>query len=127
MMLLVNILMGLIGEEMKIYIDGIPSMNPPDNITFTVDDRQTIIQTDGGNVIQDYGHIASGDKITLTNIQYRKDDFKKIYDIWQNRTLITFIDTNNIVWENVRVKIAKYSYNYNFPNIIYCDIEIWMI
>ena len=112
---------------MRVYVNDIPSMNTPDSLEYTPDDRQQIVQTDGGNVIQDYGHVPSGDKLTVTGLQYRLEDFKKVYKIWQERTLVDFIDSNGNCWKSVRIKITKYSYNPRFKDIINTNIEIYMI
>ena len=50
---------------MKIRIGDAVSLTTPIDFKFHPDDRQTLVQTDGGNVVQDFGSVASGDKITL--------------------------------------------------------------
>ena len=43
---------------MRIKIGEAVSLSRPDSWKISPDDRQSIIETDGGNVVQDYGHIA---------------------------------------------------------------------
>ena len=111
---------------MKIKIGDAISLSTPDSFKITTDDRQTMIQTDGGNVVQDYGHIASGDKITLT-ATFHKDEFLKVWNYFQNRTFITFIDPSGITWQNMRVKVISYGYYARFEDYINCELELWTI
>ena len=111
---------------MKIRIGNAVSLSTPDSFKVVTDDRQTMIQTDGGNVVQDYGHIASGDKITL-NCTFHKDEFIKVWNYFQNRTLIAFIDPSGITWQDMRVKVISYGYYSRFENYITTELELWTI
>ena len=62
---------------MAIQIGEAVSWKEPDSIKVSFDDRQQIIETDGGNVVQDYGHIDSGDTITFDCV-FERDDFALI-------------------------------------------------
>lgn len=111
---------------MAIKIGEATSWKEPEDLQITVDDRQQIIETDGGNVVQDYGHVASGDKITFSCV-FERDEFIKVYHYWQNRELVDFTDISGIVWKSCRVKIMSYSYTKNFTAYINTTIEIWRI
>ena len=111
---------------MKIRIGEAVSLTTPNSFKFTPDDRQTMIETDGGNIIQDYGHIASGDKITVTAVFY-KAEFLKVWNYFQSRTLIQFIDSSGIVWPDMRVRVISYGYKERFENYINTELELWRI
>ena len=111
---------------MKIKIGNAVSLSTPESFKITTDDRQSLIQTDGGNVVQDFGHCSSGDKITLT-ATFHKDNFILVWNYFQTRTLITFIDPSGIVWQDMRVKVLSYGYYSRFEDYITCEIELWTI
>ena len=62
-----------------LHIGDAVSFSAPESWRYAPDDRQQLIQVDGGNVVEDYGHIASGDKITVT-AKFDRANFEKIYD-----------------------------------------------
>lgn len=111
---------------MKIKIGNAVSLSTPESFKITTDDRQTMIQTDGGNVIQDYGHVASGDKINL-NCTFHKDEFIKIWNYFQSRNLVNFQDPSGITWQDMRVKVLSYGYYQRFENYITTELELWTI
>ena len=49
---------------MAIRIGDAVSLSNPSSEQITPDDRQQLIETIGGVVVQDFGHIAAGDKIS---------------------------------------------------------------
>lgn len=112
---------------MNIKINNIKALNTPSNVEIVFDDRQEIIKTEGGNIIEDLGFIESGTIIIFTGLQYKYEDFKQLLNIFKNRNLVTLEDNNGDVWENVRIRINKYSYEPNFRNYINTDITIYMI
>lgn len=111
---------------MKIKIGEAVSISTPESFKITTDDRQTLIQTDGGNIVQDYGHIASGDKINL-QATFHRDNFILVWNYFQNRTFITFIDPSGITWQNMRVKVISYGYYQRFEDYITAELELWTI
>lgn len=111
---------------MKIKIGEAVSISTPESFKVTTDDRQTMIQTDAGNIVQDYGHIASGDKINL-QCTFHKDEFLKVWNYFQNRMFVNFQDPSGITWQNMRVKIISYGYYARFENYITCELELWTI
>lgn len=111
---------------MKIRIGEAVSISTPESFKITTDDRQTLIATDGGNIVQDYGHIASGDKITL-NCTFHKDEFLKVWNYFQSRTFVNFQDPSGITWQNMRVKVISYGYYSRFENYITTELELWTI
>ena len=111
---------------MKIRIGDAVSLTTPIDFKLHTDDRQTLIQTDGGNVVQDFGSVASGDKITL-NAVFKRDEFLKVWNYYQSRELIDFIDSSGVIWPQMRVRILAYGYKERFENYINCEIELWRI
>uniref|UniRef100_UPI001C82A64F hypothetical protein n=1 Tax=Selenomonas sp. AB3002 TaxID=1392502 RepID=UPI001C82A64F len=55
------------------------------------DDRIEKIPLIGGNTVQDYGHISSGDSITVSAC-FSWDNAAAIYSLWESRTLVNFTD-----------------------------------
>ena len=85
-----------------------------ENWSVVPDNRITVIQTMGGNVVQDYGHIQSGDAFTcLCNVSNSAKD--KIFSYWQNQTKVTIVDEAGEQYENMRVIVDKYGRISNFP------------
>ncbi|MBE6105308.1 phosphoribosylformylglycinamidine cyclo-ligase [Anaerovibrio lipolyticus] len=111
---------------MKIRIGDAVSLTTPIDFKFHPDDRQTLVQTDGGNVVQDFGSVASGDKITL-NAVFKRDEFLKVWNYYQSRELVAFTDSSGVVWPQMRVRILAYGYKERFENYINCEIELWRI
>ena len=73
---------------MVIRIGDAVSLSRPENFKYTPDDRQTVIETDGGNIVQDYGHISSGDRINFSAV-FRRDEFMKIWEYFTYLYLLT--------------------------------------
>ena len=111
---------------MKIRIGDAESISAPENFKFILDDRQTLIATDGGNVVQDYGHVASGNKVTLSAIFYR-EDFYKLWQYFNERTHVNFVDQGGVTWPDMRVRILSYWYKDRFEKVINCELELWRI
>ena len=109
-----------------IKIGEATSFSPPESFAYTPDDRQQVIQVDGGNVVEDYGHIASGDKITIS-VKFDRENFGLINDYWEHRILVDFVDETGRVWSNCRVKVMSCGYLKMFPNMINSELEIWRI
>lgn len=111
---------------MKIKIGQAVSLSTPDSFKIVTDDRQTMIATDSGNIVQDFGHHASGDKITL-NCTFHKDNFILVWNYFQTRQLVNFQDPSGITWQDMRVKVISYGYYSRFENYITCELELWTI
>ena len=111
---------------MRIRIGNAESLTTPENFKLVTDDRQTIIPTESGNVIQDYGHIASGDKITLTAI-FSRTEFLKLWQHYELREKVQFTDSAGVEWPGMRVRILSYGYREKFENYITCELELWRI
>ena len=111
---------------MVIRIGDAVSLSRPENFKYTPDDRQTVIETDGGNIVQDYGHISSGDRINFSAV-FRRDEFMKIWEYFNSRSKIDFVDHSGITWQGMRVRVVSYGDEYRFEQFIDCEIELWRI
>lgn len=90
------------------------------------DDRQSIIETIGGVVVQDFGHIEEGDKFTYT-VTFRPEDATIIRNYWHNRTRVNVVDECGNVLENMRVVVKRYKYEPNFKNYYRAELELWKV
>ena len=88
------------------------------------DDRQTMIETIGGVVVQDFGHVEAGDKFSCTAV-IRPEDKDIIFGYWHNRTRVQITDNNGNVLENMRVKIKGYEDLQGFRNHYHVEFEFW--
>ena len=92
------------------------------------DNRITKISTIGGNIVQNYGHVMSGDEITCKcNVSPKEAD--KIFGYWNNQEKVTIIDEAKKVYENMRVIVESYSYIQMFEKKEYYSInfKFWRI
>ena len=101
------------------------SMNDPDGESITTNDRQTLIQTMGGNVVQDYGYHASDSKLTLS-LQFDAANWALVCEYWQKRELVSIADTFGHTI-TARIIIKSYSYVDRFRDYIKANIEIWRV
>ena len=91
------------------------------------DDRQQLVEIIGGVAVQDFGHVAAGDKISCT-VRVRKRDFDTLVGYWDNRTPVTVTDEAGIVWENMRVVVKSYEYVPRFSSKAgQASIEFWRV
>jgi hypothetical protein len=98
----------------------------PDDWSMVPDDRQEMHQTIDGNVVEDYGHVESGDKITCTAV-FAYQEYIKIYNYWTQRTMVDVIDHAGTDWGKMRVIIRKDAYVPRFESYHQLDLEFWRI
>lgn len=101
------------------------SMSNPSSESITVDDRQSIVQTLGGNVVQDFGSFASGEKVSW-QLQFDMTNWLKVKSYWTNRTLVTVADNAGNTF-TARILIKSYSYVDFFRNYVTATLEFWML
>lgn len=112
--------------EIHIAIGDIETLET-ENWQVVPDDRQQLVEIIGGVAVQDFGHVAAGDKIFCT-IQLRKRDFRKLVDYWDSRTPVTVTDEAGDVWENVRVVVKSYEYVPRFASkAVQATLEFWRV
>lgn len=95
-----------------------------ENWQIVPDDRQQQIEIVGGVAVQDYGHVAEGDKVSCT-ITVLADGWARIKNYWDNRTLVNISDEAGIAWSNMRVVVKSYQYVPRFPKAIKAELEFW--
>lgn len=95
-----------------------------ENWQIVTDDRQQQIEIVGGVVVQDYGHIEEGDKVSCT-VTVLTEGWKTIKDYWDSRTLVDISDEAGVVWPNMRVVVKSYQYVPRFPKAVKVALEFW--
>lgn len=101
------------------------SMSNPENESITVDDRQTIVQTLSGNVVQDFGQFDSGEKVSW-QLQFDMENWSKVKAIWKARTAVNVEDNAGNSFA-ARVLIKQYAYVDWFRDHITATIEFWRV
>lgn len=98
-----------------------------DRLKIIPDDRQKVIQLSDDNWVEDYGHIASGDRISSSFIVTRAD-WATIVGYWENRTKVDVTDEAGTVYTGRRVVVKSYQIVERiFPDYIKCELEFWAI
>lgn len=110
-----------------LQINDISSLGKAESWQITPDDRQTRIDVIDGTVVQDFGHNTAGDKITVSTT-FRSEDFSKIYQLWESRTLVTVTDESGKKISNCRIVIKNWQYvKYYAKQAVKAALEIWRI
>ena len=107
-----------------IYINDIPSFRDPENYKIIPDDRVTKIEIIDGVAIQDYGHIAEGDAVSISCL-FSESNFNRFLELWERRTLVTFTDTAGVVWSRMRIVMREYECDKKFPKYMMASFELW--
>ena len=90
------------------------------------DDRQELIKTIGGVIVQDFGHISEGDNFSCI-VTLRADAAFVLYRYWHNRTRVDVTDEAGNIFENMRVVVKEYSYVPHFCNYYRVSLEFWRV
>ena len=67
-----------------------------------------------------------GDGINFSAV-FRRDEFMKIWEYFNSRSKIDFVDHSGITWQGMRVRVVSYGYEDRFEQFIDCEIELWRI
>ncbi len=110
---------------MSVQIGAVRSMNDPDSETITPDDRQTLIAVVGGAVVQDYGYVQEGDKISWS-LQFSPAAWEIVRGYWRNRTLVSITDAAGETL-TAHIVIKSSSRVIRFAKYIKCQLEIWRV
>ena len=91
------------------------------------DDRQTRIETIGGEVVQDFGVVDEGGiyscKATLS-----AQAAATVKDYWRNREFVTVRDVSGLEIPNLRVVIKKYGYVERYEQeYFWAEFEFWRV
>ena len=97
-----------------------------ENWEIVPDDRQQQIEIVGGVAVQDYGHVAEGDKVSCT-ITVLSGSWETIKGYWDSRTPVNISDEAGVVWENMRVVVKSYQYVPHFPKAVKATLEFWRV
>lgn len=102
------------------------SLSDPENETITPDDRQQTLEVIGGVVVQDYGHIVAGDKISWTLV-FPKAAWAQIKAWWNARAMVSIVDASGDVFK-ARIVVKSYSYVPRFAKkAVQAQLELWMV
>lgn len=111
---------------MAIRIGEAVSLSRPDSWKFTPDDRQTMIETAEGNIVQDYGVHDSGGKVRCS-VTFHRKEFLKVWDYFVSREPVNVTDHAGNMWKGMRVKVVSYGYESRFEDYINTELEFWRI
>lgn len=112
-------------ETIHIQIGDVRTLEV-ENWQIVPDDRQQQIEIVGGVAVQDFGHVADGDKVSCS-ITVLSSGWEKIKSYWDNRTLVNISDEAGVIWSNMRVVVKSYEYVPHFPKAIKSTLEFWRV
>lgn len=111
---------------MVVRIGDAVSLNAPDE-SIIPDDRQQRIQTIGGNVIQDYGHVQSGDTVQWSGLQVTQKNAELIEGYWNSREAVTVINAGLQTF-TARVAVKRWKRLPRFEKkVVEMDVELWLV
>lgn len=109
-----------------ITIGSVRSVGHVENYTSKPDDRQSLVQTIGGVVVEDYGVVDNGEVLSMT-ATFDSTNYDALVLLWKNRTLssVTLEDGSVIT---ARVVIRSYTYaDKLFPGYKKVSFELWRV
>ena len=95
-----------------------------DNWQIVPDDRQQQIEIVGGVVVQDFGHVAEGDKVSCS-VTVFAEGWETIKGYWDSRQKVTMTDEAGNMWSDMRVVVKSYEYVPHFPKAYKLTLEFW--
>ena len=95
-----------------------------ENWQIVPDDRQQLLEIVGGMVVQDFGHIPEGDRISCTVVVTARD-WEKIKSYWDSRAMVSVTDEGGSVLPSMRVVVKSYEYVARFPKVYKLSLELW--
>ncbi len=111
---------------MVVRIGDAVSLNAPEE-SIIPDDRQTKIQTVGGVVVQDYGHIQTGDVVQWSNLQMMQHDAEIVESYWNSREAVTVINAGLQTF-TARVAVKRWKRLPRFEKkVVEMDVELWLV
>lgn len=90
------------------------------------DDRQTQIETIGGKVVQDFGHVEEGDNFSCS-VTLSAANAEIVLQYWASREKVTVRDVAGQEFQNMRVVVKKYRYVDRFESHYAVDLEFWRV
>lgn len=84
----------------------IKSIGRTTDMEIVPDDRQEIVKTIGGVVVEDYGVITNGEITTLSCV-FSATDYSTLLNYWSNRTKVTVTLDDGTIINNARIVIRR--------------------
>ena len=97
-----------------------------ENWQIVPDDRQQLLEIVGGVVVQDFGHIQEGDRISCT-VVVTSADWEKIKGYWDSRAMVSVTDEGGNILPSMRVVVKSYEYVAHFPKVYKLSLEFWRV
>ena len=108
-----------------IYINDIPSLRDPESYEITPDERVEKIETIGGIVVQDLGHVAQGDVISVECV-FSTENWERVKALWEARQKVTFTDSAGATWLGMRIVLRRYRPLEKFQRgYVTAQFELW--
>lgn len=112
---------------MAIRIGTIGSLGKTRDLEIIPDDRQALVQTIGGVVVEDYGVVADGEVISMSAI-FSAADYETLKSYWSTRQLVTVTLDDGTVIQNARVVIKRVRYADDLFNAYKeVNFEVWRV
>ena len=83
-------------------------------------------KSSGSTVVQDFGHVAQGDRISCA-VTVLADGWEKIKRYWDAREKVDVTDEAGNVWHNMRVTVKAYAYVPHFSKAYKITLEFWRV
>lgn len=109
-----------------IYINDISSFREPESEEYIFDVRIQKIEIIGGNVVQSYGHIESGDVIALECI-FARVNYNRIKALMIADERVAYTDEEGDVHTNLRLVFRRKRRVPKFPGYIILKFELWKV
>ena len=93
-----------------------------ENWQIVPDDRQQLLEIVGGVVVQDFGHISEGDRITCAGV-VTAADWEKYKGYCDSRTMVSVTDEGGNILPSMRVVVKSYEYVAHFPKVYKLSLE----
>lgn len=90
------------------------------------DDRQQLLEIVGGAVVQDFGHVTEGDRISCAVVVTARD-WEKIKGYWDSRAMVSVTDEGGNILPSMRVVVKSYEYMAHFPKVYKLSLEFWRV
>ena len=97
-----------------------------ENWQIVPDDRQQLLEIVGGAVVQDFSHIAEGDRISCA-VVVTAGDWEKIKGYWDSRSRVSVRDEGGNILPSMRVVVKSYEYVAHFPKVYKLSLEFWRV
>ena len=97
-----------------------------ENWQIVPDDRQQPLEIVGGGVVQDFGHIAEGDRISCS-VTVTSAEWEKIKGYWDSQEMVSVTNERGNNLPSMRVVVKSYEYMAHFPKVYKLSLEFWRV